>query len=89
MARVEHAARATFEHGLTREQKHKALGCFCSGQLMTKTQKHSLSGDTVSLALTLKRLAARPNPNRLRDWMIEQIETELRWRASVAMATVR
>lgn len=56
---------------------------------MTKTQKHSLSGDTVSLALTLKRLAARPNPNRLRDWMIEQIETELRWRASVAMATVR
>lgn len=57
--------------------------------MRTQTQKHTLRGDTVVLASTLKRLAAKPNPNCLRDWMIEQIETELRWRASVAMATTR
>lgn len=57
--------------------------------MRTQTQKHSLSGDTVALAATLKRLASRPNPNRLRDWMIEQIEMELRHRARLAICECR
>lgn len=57
--------------------------------MRTTTQKHSLSGDTVTLALTLKRLASRPRPNRLRDWMIEQIEMELRPRAANAIRECR
>lgn len=57
--------------------------------MKTTTQKHSLSGDTVTLAATLKRLAAKPRPNRLRDWMIEQIETELRWRMAEAICKLQ
>lgn len=53
--------------------------------MRTITQKHSLSGDTVMLAQTLKRLSKKPNPNRLRDWMIEQITVDLRHRAQASL----
>lgn len=56
--------------------------------MRTQTQKHTLSGDTIALAATLKRLASRPRPNRLRDWMIEQITVELQWRAQAAQRAI-
>ena len=55
--------------------------------MKTKTQKHALSGDTVMLAATLKRLENKTTPgNRLREWLCVELRRELALRAASATA---
>jgi len=57
--------------------------------MRTTTQKFELSGDTVFLARSLKRIASRPRQTRLTEWMARQLERELTLRARAAMSYAR
>ena len=48
-----------------------------------------LTADTVTLAATLRRLAACGRDNPLLRWMREEMQRELRRRASIALHAIR